>query len=303
MRDQRYLLVIMNDRGRPLRRKTVSRRVILAGLGLLSIFLACVLTLSIHAYDRRQVALQAERIADENQELVQLNAAIEKRMPAARQMEQRAQLTFSQLWAKSGLSPEPNALGVGPVEGDESEILPAAGDDQYMHDIDVLDVPLELDRMLLDGPTLQSELGVLLEYFHDADRLLSNTPSIKPAHTPWLTSGFGRRHDPMTGQLLMHKGIDLGGQIGDPVYAPADGVVILAARRGGYGMTVVIDHGFGIQTHFAHLSRFRVQVGDRIKRGQLIADMGTTGKSTGPHLHYEVRRMGHPLDPINFIMD
>ena len=107
----------------------------------------------------------------------------------------------------------------------------------------------------------------------------------------------------MTGQRLMHKGLDLAGRTGDPINAPADGVVIYAGWRGGYGQTVVIDHGFGIQTHFAHLNAYDVRVGDSVKRGDLIAEMGSTGKSTGPHLHYEVRRMGQPLDPVAFIMD
>jgi murein DD-endopeptidase MepM/ murein hydrolase activator NlpD len=133
--------------------------------------------------------------------------------------------------------------------------------------------------------------------------MLSNTPSLRPARSPWLTSGFGRRNDPVHGGLAIHKGIDIGGQNGTEVFAPADGVVIFVGKRGGYGNVVVVDHGYGLQTHYAHLSKFRCHVGDHLRRGDTIAGMGSTGKSTGPHLHYEVRRYGRPLDPTRFILD
>jgi murein DD-endopeptidase MepM/ murein hydrolase activator NlpD len=87
------------------------------------------------------------------------------------------------------------------------------------------------------------------------------------------------------------------------ILAPADGMVIWLGGRGGYGKTVVLDHGYGVQSHFAHLNSYRVQLGQRVHRGEVIAEMGSTGISTGPHLHYEVRRHGRPLDPRNFILD
>ena len=87
------------------------------------------------------------------------------------------------------------------------------------------------------------------------------------------------------------------------VFAPADGKVIWTGVRGGYGQVVVLDHGWGLQTHFAHLSKYLVERGDQVKRGEPIAEMGNTGRSTGPHLHYEVRQDGFPTDPRNFILD
>lgn len=150
---------------------------------------------------------------------------------------------------------------------------------------------------------LETRLSERLEYFQDASELLAHTPSIRPTKTPWLTSSFGKRRDPMSGRWVMHKGLDLAGAIGLKVMAPADGVVIFVGRRGGYGQTVVVDHGFGLQTHFAHLSRFLVKRGASVRRGEAIAEMGNTGKSTGPHLHYEVRVHGSPIDPRPFILD
>ncbi|MCK5689615.1 M23 family metallopeptidase [Myxococcota bacterium] len=151
---------------------------------------------------------------------------------------------------------------------------------------------------------LLETLDSLSEYFRDAEKLLSHTPALRPTPSIWVTSRFGIRNDPIHRSLmLMHKGLDLGGPSGMPIYAPAKGRVIFIGNRGGYGRVVILDHGYGIQTHYAHLSAYRVSVGGTVKRGQLIALMGNTGKSTGPHLHYEVRRNGLPLDPELFILD
>ena len=101
----------------------------------------------------------------------------------------------------------------------------------------------------------------------------------------------------------MHKGLDLGGYTGMPIIAPADGKVVYAGMRGGFGITVVLDHGYGVQTHFGHLSALHVEYGQNVRRGSIIGEMGNTGKSTGTHLHYEVRRWGLPLNPELFMLD
>jgi murein DD-endopeptidase MepM/ murein hydrolase activator NlpD len=100
----------------------------------------------------------------------------------------------------------------------------------------------------------------------------------------------------------MHKGLDFAAMIGTPIYAPADGVVSYAGREGGYGKIVSIDHGYGIVTRYAHNSRLLVKTGERVKRWQKIAEVGSTGRSSGPHLHYEVRVNGVPVDPENYIL-
>jgi murein DD-endopeptidase MepM/ murein hydrolase activator NlpD len=117
-----------------------------------------------------------------------------------------------------------------------------------------------------------------------------------------FTSGFGVRSDPFKGRAAMHPGIDLAGPIGTPIYATADGLVDRAEwNSGGYGNLVEIDHGHGIQTRYGHLTRYVVSAGSRVKRGQLIAYMGSTGRSTGSHLHYEVRLDGRAVNPIPFM--
>jgi murein DD-endopeptidase MepM/ murein hydrolase activator NlpD len=126
-------------------------------------------------------------------------------------------------------------------------------------------------------------------------------PSAKPTDFVTLTSAFGIRSDPFRGGAAMHSGVDIPGAHGAPIYATADGIVQRATWAGGYGNLVELSHGQGINTRYGHLSAILVQPGMRVKRGQLIARMGSTGRSTGTHLHYEVRLNGAAVNPTPFI--
>jgi murein DD-endopeptidase MepM/ murein hydrolase activator NlpD len=130
-------------------------------------------------------------------------------------------------------------------------------------------------------------------------------PSIHPIEEAKLefSSYFGVRSDPFNGHAAMHEGVDLPGPVGTPVYATADGIVDRAGRDGGYGNMVEIDHGKGIQTRYGHLSKILVSTNEKVKRGQLIALMGSTGRSTGSHLHYEVRIDGRAVNPMPFLQN
>lgn len=126
-------------------------------------------------------------------------------------------------------------------------------------------------------------------------------PSVQPVQHLQFTSNFGIRSDPFRGTAAMHAGVDIPGPVGTPIYATADGIIAHAARQGGYGNMVEINHGKGIATRYGHLSKILVADGARVTRGQLIALMGSTGRSTGPHLHYEVRIDGHAVNPVPFL--
>ena len=127
-------------------------------------------------------------------------------------------------------------------------------------------------------------------------------PSDKPVKSAEFTSAFGVRADPFRRAAAMHAGIDLAGPVGTPIHATADGVVLRAGwNSGGYGNLVEIDHGRGIVTRYGHLSKMSVQPGTRVTRGQMIGRMGSTGRSTGSHLHYEVRIDDRPVNPIPFM--
>ena len=126
-------------------------------------------------------------------------------------------------------------------------------------------------------------------------------PSQKPVEQIDFTSGFGVRSDPFRGSAAMHSGVDIRGSFGTPIYATADGIVGRSGWSGGYGNMVELDHGRGIQTRYGHLSAILVQPGQRVKRGDQIARMGSTGRSTGNHLHYEVRLDGNAVNPMPFL--
>lgn len=150
--------------------------------------------------------------------------------------------------------------------------------------------------------TLETNIHELDQYLLDKESVIKSTPTILPANG-WITSYFGHRISPTAGVKKMHEGLDVGADYGTPIIAPADGVVTYAGNKAGFGLFVQIDHGYGIETIFAHSQKIIIKNGSHVKRGDLIAQVGSTGASTGPHLHYEVRVNGIAVDPLYFILD
>lgn len=134
-----------------------------------------------------------------------------------------------------------------------------------------------------------------------SDRGSMSVPSMKPVANLVFTSFYGVRSDPFRGTAAMHAGVDIPGPVGTPIYATADGVVGRSAWVGGYGNLVELEHGRGLQTRYGHLSRINVAPGTRVKRGEVIGLMGSTGRSTGSHLHYEVRMDGRAVNPVPYL--
>lgn len=159
---------------------------------------------------------------------------------------------------------------------------------------------LGLMRELLEG--LESRLRLVRSDVDKRNALAAATPSIWPAHG-WLTSRMGSRVDPITGGPDSHPGLDISADRGTPVYATADGEVKTASYSGAYGNLVVLDHGFGLETRYGHLSAFDAKVGAHVKRGDLLGRVGSTGRATGPHLHYEVRVNGRVLNPLQLLLN
>ena len=126
-------------------------------------------------------------------------------------------------------------------------------------------------------------------------------PSIMPLSGEHMTSGFGMRWHPVIGGRRQHKGVDLASPIGTPIHATADGTVAMAERFGGYGLYVQIEHGGSLETRYGHMSRIAVAEGQQVRKGDVIGYVGTTGRSTGPHLHYEVRVDGTAVNPIPYM--
>lgn len=158
----------------------------------------------------------------------------------------------------------------------------------------------ELTQLKGAATKQEASLQMLIEYFEDKRSLYASTPSVWPVHG-WVTSPFGNRTSPFSGIMKFHEGMDIAAQTGTPVVSPADGVVIKAGFSTGYGNMVEISHGYGIRTIFGHNTRLNVKAGQRVKRGDVISYVGDTGTSTGPHLHYEVRLNGLPVNPIKYL--
>lgn len=150
--------------------------------------------------------------------------------------------------------------------------------------------------------TLEVDVHKLDEYLLDKESFLRSTPTLLPTRG-WVTSYYGPRQSHYSNRIKMHEGIDIGAQNGTPIMAPADGVVTYSGHKPGFGLFIQLDHGYGIETAFAHAQLLVAKKGQVIKRGQMIARVGSTGYSTAPHVHYEVRVNGTPVDPLYYILD
>lgn len=144
-------------------------------------------------------------------------------------------------------------------------------------------------------------LGLSLARMAALEQGLDGIPQFEPASIKYISSGFGYRRDPFTGRGAMHKGLDFRGPAGAPIYAAAEGRVSFVGRRSGYGNVVEINHGNGLTTRYAHMSKFSAKVGQQVGAGDIIGAIGSTGRSTGPHLHFEVRIHGRAVNPRPFL--
>ena len=190
------------------------------------------------------------------------------------------------------LDPETLQMGIGgslPYQGPIS-----TGAEELLARIEQLDRQISLQENSL--VQVRDEVERHTEY-------LCSVPSIRPANGGSFSSLFGRRRDPFTGRWEPHMGLDINAPTGTPVYAAADGKVIHILREPAYGKVVIIDHGHGYKTLYAHLHRYYVSKGQKVKRGDPVAEIGNTGRSTGPHLHYEVIHNKQHVDPLDFMFD
>ncbi len=199
-----------------------------------------------------------------------------------------------------GASPIPDSARVKDMERrKEVKLVQSMGEDAL-----IISINTQLNRLaLLEAYQLKS-FDEITRLVKNKEVWLASMPSIQPISNKNLTrigSGFGYRIDPVYKDRRAHKGIDFTSPLGTPIYATGDGKVVDAGfSTGGHGNRVVINHGFGYQTLYGHMYRIKARVGDEVKRGEVIGYVGSTGKSTGPHVHYEVHHNGVEVDPIYF---
>jgi murein DD-endopeptidase MepM/ murein hydrolase activator NlpD len=244
---------------------------------------------------------EARKTTHEQKELIE---RYENDLTDLRQMVSRLKLVNAKLMLMAGVeNPLETQINfsIGGVDenSDSSNVVEdfrRASEENMLAKFDNLD-------QLRTAAVNQEELSQrLMEYFQDQQSLLDSTPSIWPVKG-WTTSGFGTRKSPFTGKRTMHSGIDIATKSGTPIIAPADGIVSFSGKKGAFGNVLVIDHGNGYNTFYGHCKKLHKKVGDKVKRGDKIAEVGNTGKSTGSHLHYEVRVNGVASNPMKYILD
>jgi murein DD-endopeptidase MepM/ murein hydrolase activator NlpD len=190
-------------------------------------------------------------------------------------------------------------MGVGgPSPSDIREKLKSERDEKGL----VRQMRSDVDRLQSEAMSREESLSELEKLLQHKKEMLVHTPSIWPV-MGWVTSGFGFRTNPFTGLAQMHEGLDISNRVGTPVVAPADGIISDTGNDWVHGKMLVISHGFGMTTHYCHLSKIVVRVGKKVKRGDKVAEVGCTGRSTGPHLHYEVKVNGIPVNPLRYILN
>ncbi|MEZ4524442.1 MAG: M23 family metallopeptidase [Desulfobacterales bacterium] len=192
--------------------------------------------------------------------------------------------------------------GLFGIGGSAPEDLDPKFDLRKKHNALIREMHEQTGQLEQAGAVQEKNFESLMKELDAQKNLLKCTPAIQPAEGV-LTSVFGERESPFTGMAEFHSGLDIAAPSGTPVIAPADGRVTFADTKGSFGKMMVISHGFGLVTRYAHLDDFVKNVGDTVKRGEKIAVMGNTGRSTGPHLHYEVHLNSMPVDPSDYILN
>jgi murein DD-endopeptidase MepM/ murein hydrolase activator NlpD len=302
-RSRRYTIVIADRRTGVYRQLSISPRPILvAVLALFSlpVLVGLGLKWSAHA-EIAQLRATAEVLDVENQSYREATGALTSQLQAL-------QHTITDLGERAALDPtalkaierlpslvRSRATG-GPVQAPGAQQRPSL----FLPALNMPDDTFGVLRDLLYG--LESRLKIVQSGVERRQALAAATPTIWPAHG-WLTASYGNRPDPFTGERGFHAGIDISVDKGQQVFATADGTVRSAEWAGAYGNMVTIDHGFGIVTRYAHLHAFKVKPGTQVKRGDAIGLAGSTGRSTGVHVHYEILANGQQLNPFRFLLE
>ncbi len=245
------------------------------------------------ARQARELVVQKREIADARRNAeVHLNA-LAQRLGLMQAQITRLDALGSRLTSMAGLDKrEFNFSQEPPIGGPESDTAPSVSVPDFMQTLDSLEKQIDNG-----GPRLRALESLLMDRQLQAEV----SPAGWPTRGGWISSGFGPRLDPFTGRPEFHEGVDIAAPMGTPIYAMAAGIVSFAGVDGGYGKMVQINDGDGLSTRYGHTSKILVKVGERVKKGQEIARVGSTGYSTGPHVHFEVLVHGHEINPLPYL--
>jgi murein DD-endopeptidase MepM/ murein hydrolase activator NlpD len=326
---ERYSLMVITDETRPIRRFDVRRKVVhrLAGVavGVSVVALAAMVDwvgLRIERPELERLRGESERnrakIAAVEAELSAVSQQLERVREFERKIRIIANLPGAAGTGGEDVTPASDDAGPAPafgvggaleagesgigaaLQGQNAGAIPAG---TALDPIERTGALRELAQTLFaSADERKDSLASLLDELESKQNELASSPAIWPARG-WLTSGFGNRISPFTGRSQFHSGIDIAGRAGTDIVAPARGVVATVGKCGYLGNCVKIDHGFGLTTIYGHLQAWGVAKGQAVERGHVIASMGNSGRSTGPHLHYTVEIHGKPVNPLDYIFD
>jgi murein DD-endopeptidase MepM/ murein hydrolase activator NlpD len=306
---KRYTVLFIDDKGNPVRESLVSKRSIrmLASLAVILIGL-CVTGAYRFVHMQNELAGKNDLIAEIEQQKNEIEGQRIQLQSFAHEINDlKASLVTlnsfeSKIRIMANLEHRPDKASLFAMGGSMPEDLDADLPLSQDHDRLVRAMHDQIEHVQQASSAQGTSFKALIKSLESKRNLLASTPSIRPANG-WYSSQFGYRISPFTGRKAMHKGLDIANTEGTKIIAPADGVVTFAGKKWLIGNVVQIDHGHGITTRFGHASQLLIHKGDRVKRGDVIALMGNTGRSTGPHLHYEVRLNGVPVNPLKYILD
>lgn len=320
-RHKRYTLLIIPEQGRSMFRFRMPLTLVAVAVTLAVLLIAALGALyKLHRHNLALLeALENQLTMKENEmemTILHKNERIQQLQNDILSLSEQADQIRSKVEELQRLERELRELtGTGHPEenGRQVEIASSAGalpsggtllpvpDDQFHHFVAYTESRMsDLDRSMT---SLKSSLTQAKEELIKRQEILRVTPNIWPTDSRKVSSEYGYRRDPFTRRLSMHTGIDIAGRHGAPVYAAADGKVITARYESGEGNHIVIDHTRGLRTVYMHLSKFAVKEGDTVKKGEVIGYIGSTGRSTGPHLHYEILVWGRQVDPADYLPD
>lgn len=303
MSNESFTLIVVPDRHADVRRFKLQKRWLLQGASVIVVFAVVAAVMVGHYFSVVGSARENPALREENLKLRSELAVIREQLDHVSGTIERVERFDQKLRAMTLLSDPQRNLAMGPTE---PQPLQGSGDTNQFVRSQQAESPQslgqKLDKISAEATRQEQSLQELQAYFAEQKSLLASVPSIWPTRG-WVTSDFGSRLDPYTSERVMHAGLDIAGPHGKEIVAPADGTVVFAGLEGGYGNVLVVDHGYGIKTRYGHLAAIKVKAGEKLKRGDTIAAMGNTGRSTGPHLHYEVRVNGIAQNPRKFILD
>lgn len=306
------VIVIPRDRAK-VRRWVFSRERILGVLGLSAGFVIFTLALFLGFLHYQQAYFATSELRNRGEQYEKERVQVLARLDELEMVVNDNEQIVSKLEVVTGLQP-PSGIMVG-IGGEAISQRPSVfklaslepkgsplSDTQIFDETTLRSYNLRAIDLVEEAKETGNRLKEIYEFNGEAQYFWSALPTISPVRG-WVTSDFGLRRSPLSGRRQLHEGVDIASPYGSVVVATGDGMVTLAGRHGGLGKKLMIDHGFGLTTVYGHSSEILVREGEKVKRGQIVAKVGSTGRSTGPHLHYEVLVNGIPVDPRRFILE